>query len=298
MQFTSIQLLALLLDNPNVHAVWNNHDMSDDHFMVATTEVTTWLELKLPPGTSRDLARRVQSDPFKTVNKISNIIDANNPHQGIQNRPLHLGCQIQAADLPWLATAGFHAQWTDPKGQPAHGFLTTWSSMCAELTQLGHAVRQPTTNDPFIGHLVAFTAVDPEQPNTTDAALIRTNPAQPPPEDPQIIGLGPQGQPAVNAFIGMHAIKSGPGTRVQRAHCVGVNVAARVHYGQGSAIFIGQDLYQDFKIPFATYGDAGSGIFETKTNKPASLLFARGGPLTLGNPIQELIDKFDLTLNH
>lgn len=294
MQFTSIQLLAFLLDNPNVNAVWNHYDPKDDHFLVATSRINDALNLQLPPDKHQDLALRVQCDDFHPAKKISNVLDPENPHQKHQLPPYALGCQIQGEELPWLATAGIHAKWNNASGDPLEGFLTTWSAVSAGLAEIGHDVCHPTSTHPPIGHLTAFTQIDPQQPNTTDAALIQFNDYFNPADDPQIIGVGKQNATAVNAFYGMHAIKSGAGTRVQRSRCLGTNAAARVHYGQASAIFIGQDVYCDHETPFATFGDSGSGIFETKTNKPASLLFARGGPLTLGNPIQELIDKFKL----
>jgi len=105
-------------------------------------------------------------------------------------------------------------------------------------------------------------------------------------------GYTPSNSPVV-AELGMDVKKCGRTTGVTHGTVTGVNVTVIVDYSpDGYARFDDQVEFSDISDP----GDSGSLIVTESGNNPVALLFAGSDVSTIGNPIQAVLDYFDVTI--
>ena len=156
-----------------------------------------------------------------------------------------------------------------------------------------------------IGTLAAFEAVvlSPFASNRIDAAIARTDEVLP--ETP-VGGYGSPRSETLAAKPGIGVQKYGRTTRLTVGEVEAVNASVNVTYGSaGSQVgrFTGQIMVC---CNFSAGGDSGSLIVARDRNrdgsagpddrKPVALLFAGDGRLTIGNPIDLVLDRFGVTI--
>jgi hypothetical protein len=100
--------------------------------------------------------------------------------------------------------------------------------------------------------------------------------------------------PPITASVGMNVKKCGRTTMETTGKVTGVNVIVFVGYSGGkSALFIRQIQFSDIAEP----GDSGSLIVTNDgTNRPVALLFAGSDTTTIGNPINDVLNNFNVSI--
>ncbi|WP_419162522.1 hypothetical protein [Candidatus Palauibacter sp.] len=177
--------------------------------------------------------------------------------------------------------------------------------------RVGDALLQPGPVDggadpaDVIATLAAFEPVvlSPFASNRIDAAIARTDDVLP--ETP-LGGYGSPRSTTMAAKPGLPVQKYGRTTRLTVGEVEAVNTSINVSYGSaGSQIgrFTGQIMVC---CNFSQGGDSGSLIVARDLDrdgnagpddrKPVALLFAGDGRLTIGNPIDLVLDRFDVTI--
>lgn len=110
-------------------------------------------------------------------------------------------------------------------------------------------------------------------------------------------GYGFPSRTPVAPLPGMRVMKYGRTTGFRRAKIRGINANVTVRYTGGLVFFVNQiSIYGD-NIVFSSSGDSGSLIVTEQGHHPVGLLFAGGGFETLANPIQMVLDRFDVAVD-
>ena len=177
--------------------------------------------------------------------------------------------------------------------------------------QVGDNLLQPGPvdggSDPgdAIATLAAFepVALSPFASNRIDAAIARTDEVLP--ETP-VGGYGSPRSTTMAAKPGLQVQKYGRTTRLTVGEVEAVNASINVNYGSaGSQVgrFVGQIMVC---CSFSAGGDSGSLIVARDRDRdgnagpddrrPVALLFAGDGRLTIANPIDLVLDRFDVTI--
>lgn len=216
-------------------------------------------------------------------------------HTICQNEPVQLGCQIQPAAGNWVGTAGAPVRWKDPQRQDRWGILSNWHVMAADQPQRAGQYQPDRSNHNVLAQLADSTPPSTTVPNELDAAIADARVDGKHTIARRILSLGEVEPRPIAAHPDLQVAKSGRTTGLTRARCSAIGAAVRVSYGRFTALFTGQDVYQELDGRFSAAGDSGSLIVATITHQPVSLLFAGGGDLTIGNPIQKVIDHFALS---
>ena len=173
---------------------------------------------------------------------------------------------------------------------------------------IGDGVIQPGAvdggSDPAdrIGTLSDYQTIDFDDgdTNTIDAAIALTSVANvgtaTPPD-----GYGTPSPVTTQAFIGQAVQKYGRTTGLQLGSVAEINVTVDVCY----VVFFDFCL-EDARFvnqisvtpgPFSAPGDSGSLIVTQGANQPVALLFAGGEGLTIGNPIDAVLQRFNVTID-
>lgn len=302
---TQIALYRLVADNPYVSAAW-----LDKATNPATVTVLTYatpykanlavfvdgdiIPLAISPHL-RDLPFRVRQAPrLHDLRMPLPIGLAVNENQACQDEPIRLGCQIQPAGANWVGTAGAPVKWLDQAGKPHWGILSNWHVFCVNGAKKGHPQHQPTEAKPPVALLADWNSVTDLAENYLDAAIADAWLDGFHTISPNILQIGPTSGHTIDAKVGLMAIKSGRTTSLTTARCSATGATARVSYGDFTAIFSDQDIFEDTGPAFSAPGDSGSCIIGQACKCPCSLLFAGGGNLTIGNPIRYAVDRFNL----
>ena len=289
-----LTLLQVLHRNQDVIATWFDPQTEPATLHVVLDRNGTHSIQELP-ATLRDVPLMLHvSDPIKPL--ITYDVDSRpaNDHQTCQNEPIQLGTQIQPSLANWLGTAGAPVRWLDANKKPHWGILSNWHVMASGHQKVGRPQHQPTTGRPAIAKLRKWSEPKPDKNNLIDAAIADASIDGLHTIGPDILGLGPIGPSPINARIGLTVLKSGRTTTVTAGTCIGVGAAVRVGYGDFSANFVDQDIYQPNNGPFSAAGDSGSLIVDADDYRPCSLLFAGSAQITVGNPIRHVADAFNL----
>ena len=174
---------------------------------------------------------------------------------------------------------------------------------------IGHAVIQPGTFDggsspnDDIGILDAFELIvfSPLANNTIDAAIALSSTAllgNATPSD----GYGTPKSATVEAVINQKVKKYGRTTSQTKETVSSINATVNVEYSSGTARFVGQIFITPGS--FSAGGDSGSlivvdgkGKNKTDDRKPVGLLFAGSPYITVANPIDFVLDHFEVTVD-
>jgi hypothetical protein len=97
----------------------------------------------------------------------------------------------------------------------------------------------------------------------------------------------------ITASVGMNVKKCGRTTMETTGTVTGVNVTVFAGYSGGkSALFTRQTQFSDIAEP----GDSGSLIVTNDDNQPVALLFAGSATTTIGNPINDVLNNFNVSI--
>jgi len=180
-----------------------------------------------------------------------------------------------------------------------HVLANSTSAADGTTPPLGDAILEPGPldgGDPAdpIGELTAWEPITFTGTNVMDAAIARVLDLS----DvlPDINKIGRVANPPVAASLYQSVRKHGRTT----LHTVGVimDVSAdiRVRYGTQLASFEDQVGIVGVGGDFSRGGDSGSLIVDAVRLNPVALLFAGGGGMTFGSPIQPVLDRFDVDI--
>ncbi|HEX2346332.1 MAG TPA: fibronectin type III domain-containing protein [Gaiellaceae bacterium] len=155
--------------------------------------------------------------------------------------------------------------------------------------------------DDIIGTLAAYEAIDFDGgDNTMDAAIALTSPANVATSTPAD-GYGTPSPVTAPAFLGQAVQKYGRTTGLQLGNVAGTDLTVDVCYlvlfefCLQEARFVGQISVSPG--PFSAPGDSGSLIVTQGGNQPVALLFAGGDGLTIGSPIDAVLQRFGVTID-
>ena len=153
-------------------------------------------------------------------------------------------------------------------------------------------------NNDIVGRLEDFELIDFDgNDNVIDAGIALTSNVRVGTATPEDGYGSPQSQ-TVPADLGQRVQKYGRTTGLTLGVVTGVNVTINVQYeGQLIARFVRQTAIEGEGTNFSAAGDSGSLIVEEGTNAPVGLLFAGGGVTTFGNPIDEVLDRFEVSID-
>ena len=76
-----------------------------------------------------------------------------------------------------------------------------------------------------------------------------------------------------------------------------INAIVDVGYDNGTARFVDQIIITGSAGAFSGSGDSGSLIVTQVGNNPVALLFAGNSTITVGNPIDLVLDRFNVTID-
>lgn len=166
--------------------------------------------------------------------------------------------------------------------------------------------------DDVIGTLANYVDIDfppnPDAPynvwpqNTVDAAiaLCTTDTLGNSTPEGEGGGYGVPSSGTVDAFVGQPVQKYGRTTGLTKGAVSEINAAVLVGYSDNKvALFVGQIVILPNRgRGFSAGGDSGSLIVTNDNGKnPVGLLFAGGGRRTIANPIDLVINSFDVTVD-
>ena len=172
---------------------------------------------------------------------------------------------------------------------------------------VGEAITQPGSadggTDPVdrIGTLYAYQTINfsAGSTNTIDAAIALVSTANVGTTTPDD-GYGTPGTVTAHAFVGEPVQKYGRTTGLQLGAVAGTDVSVDVCYLLLFTTCLQQARFvnQISVTPgtFSAAGDSGSLIVTQNGNQPVALLFAGGDGLTIGNPIDTVLQRFGVTI--
>ncbi len=177
---------------------------------------------------------------------------------------------------------------------------------------LGDIVLQPGAYDggvypdDFIGTLYAFEPIEfgPRGSNTIDAAIALTPAGNLSTATPSDGYVTPNSETTI-AKVDMKVKKYGRTTGLTQGKVTGVSGTFRVHYSSGFAIFVDQIVIEGIEgAEFSAGGDSGSLIVtddpdnpDSPDKRPVGLLFAGSSTMTVANPIDAVLEAFEVTID-
>lgn len=132
--------------------------------------------------------------------------------------------------------------------------------------------------------------------NTVDAAIAITDGGEVGKTTPSD-GYGIPSSTTASAALNMAVQKYGRTTSLTRGTVTGINATVLVSYWSGTARFVNQVLIQGNGGSFSDSGDSGSLIVTQDGNHPVALLFAGSSTVTIGNPINDVLNAFGVTID-
>lgn len=145
-----------------------------------------------------------------------------------------------------------------------------------------------------VAELTEYRPLDFAGTNFVDAAIAELD--DPDLVTPDIAVIGYPAPTSVPAFVGQQVCKHGRTTGFTTGIVVDESFDGFVTYTQGRAWFENQVVVQNRSKPFSLGGDSGSLIVNEDFLEPVALLFAGDGAMTLANPIDEVLDEFNVTI--
>jgi len=151
----------------------------------------------------------------------------------------------------------------------------------------------------FIGRLASYAPIQFSRraSNTIDAAIATVSTATVGTQTPSG-GYGEPSSTTSPAKLGMPVQKYGRTTGLTRGTVSGLNATVIISYDVGQARFVGQVIVQRSGGRFSDSGDSGSLIVtDDAHNSPVALLFAGSSSSTIANPINLVLEAFNVTID-
>ena len=218
-------------------------------------------------------------------------------------RPVPTGVSTGHPDI----TAGTIACRVKDSGGSVYALSNNHVYANSNEASLGDAVIQPGTFDggsssvDDIGTLYAFEPIvfHPRARNTIDAAIAAVIKDDGIPRVGTATPEGGYGTPSsttATAYVGMAVQKYGRTTGLTEGEVYALNATVRVGYSSGTARFVGQIIITPGG--FSDGGDSGSLIVTNDEScNPVGLLFAGSSTMTVANPIDLVLDRFNVTVD-
>lgn len=287
-------LLQLLQQNPQINAAWfDNQDHPTELHICSNNPNPKRPKLTSVHLSALSIVHHSQED-FRILITPADLAPPTNINQDCQNEPIALGCQIQPEEANWVGTGGSPVRWTDDQGETHFGVLSNWHVMASGMETYGRKIHQPSTTRHEFARLANWNRVETSIDNRIDAAIADALIDDFHTIDNTILEVGKLADGTTIATVGLQVVKSGRTTGRTPGRCTAVGAVARVGYGDFTATFTDQDIYQPEGGVFSAPGDSGSLIVTAANASPTSLLFAGGGNLTIGNPIRFVNARFNL----
>ena len=177
------------------------------------------------------------------------------------------------------------------------------------VAQVGDSVNQPGYVDvrcksiasDYVAAVSEWIPLVPGGTSTVDAAIAQVLPGK---VDTQgrILEIGTISSQPVAAFLGQQVKKSGRTSGLTQGKVAGLNATVSIQYTDECAgsnftsSFTGQILVTPGN--FLKSGDSGSLMVQNVSTNPRAvgLLYAGGSSVAIANPIQEVLDAFDVAL--
>jgi len=295
MSILSLHLAQLVRSNPTVTAAWYDDPQRPTTLHVCTAGNPPHQALNLP-NQMPDLPVIFHSvDPFNTLIERHPLPSPQNNHQTCQDEPVKLGCQVQPANANWVGTGGAPCSWKDATAKRRYGILSNWHVMANGQPEAGRPIHQPDTGRPMLAMLSNWSPVVRDGDNKIDAAIADAQINGLHTISPDVLDVGKLNPDPGKANPGLAVCKSGRTTALTCGTCVAVGATVQVGYGDFTATFVDQDVFEGDNESFSAPGDSGSLIVTQASHSPIALLFAGNSQLTIGNPIRHVIDRFNLS---
>ncbi len=110
-------------------------------------------------------------------------------------------------------------------------------------------------------------------------------------------GYGTPSSIPAPAVLGQTVQKYGRTTSLTLGTVAGINATVDVGYDNGIARFVDQIIINGSAGAFSGPGDSGSLIVTQVGNNPVALLFAGNSTITVGNPIDLVLARFNVTID-
>lgn len=287
-------LTKILLLNSHIVAAHYDDPTNPTRIIVHVDEDAPPQKLNLPNGTDGITLTITTTDIIRPL--ITTLLDAevNATHQGCQDEPIKLGTQLQPEHADWVGTAGAPVTWKDNHEEQRWGILSNWHVMAGRGARPGTSQHQPTKTRPACAVLSNSVEPLPNQANFVDAAVADAMIDGRHTISNRILEIGELNTKPVTAHIGLEVVKSGRTTGLTQGTCIGVGATIRVSYGDFTALFEDQDVFEGYDEPFSAPGDSGSLIVCRPHTKPTALLFAGSRTLTVGNPMRHVTRALNL----
>lgn len=202
-----------------------------------------------------------------------------------------LGCRVKDSNGNLFILSNNHVMADENSG--VVGDLILQPGPLDAFTQ---CVDDPSTS---IAELADFVPIDTTGgQNIIDAAISSTTAA----EVGNATVCGGYGKPKTTtapATLGLAVMKYGRTTNLRVAYVTALNVSVVVGYVPGPALFVQQIEFRNdlTDIPLGAPGDSGSLIVTKSSRNPVALLFAGSALVTIGNPIDDVLTAFDVTID-
>jgi hypothetical protein len=154
----------------------------------------------------------------------------------------------------------------------------------------------PEINAAEIGRLWAYKTIVLSRTanNKIDAAIAKLS--------ANVENITPDGEVTPSTVVVAPALdlvvqKYGRTTGRTEGTVTGINATVLIKYDKGQARFVEQVVVKGLNgSAFSAGGDSGSLIMTSGGNQPVALLFAGSSTSTIGNPIQLVLDEWDLSI--
>jgi len=288
-------LAELLTRNTWIIAAWYDDHVDPMELHIVDAETNPQPQIHINAYLDSLPMIRHTSSPIRTLVAPVGTTDPRNAHQACQDEPVQLGCQCQPQSANWVGTAGAPVSWKNAEGQRVYGILSNWHVMADGGERIGRTIHQPTSARAAFAKLTAWKTISPNGSYTFDAAIANALIGDYHTISSRILEIGDLCPTPLRARVGLTVCKSGRTTGLTCAFCTATGAAVRVSYGDFTALFEDQDVFTATEDTFSAPGDSGSLIVDRDSHCPVSLLFAGSSEMTIGNPIQHVVDHFGLS---
>jgi len=282
--------LQILRDNPHVIAVFDQPHTHLPPLEILIDHDSATRSVKLPTTLANHSITVRRTTKLKTLTLPKAQADTT-----CYNEPVPAGVQIQPDGLTWVGTFGAPCAYLNDDGDRRYGILSNWHVLSSGQAIRGHTIHQPTDHFPALATLDRYLPVGPDITNIFDAALADAKIDGKHTIATQIHFTGEFSHEIKQPTIGMNVRKTGRTTGLTLATCTAIDACVRVSYGDFTASFCGQAIFENGAGPFSAPGDSGSLILTASPFHPCALLFAGNDELTVGSPLAPIVDHFSLS---